>query len=302
MCTTTGEEGLDVEECELEEETKRNEERSKRKRRLERPGPLETSAKKHRLNNPDGVYTNSELQEVRTALEDRKKLLMFSHSQDVDESDIFERYLDRGRRETTRKKERIWTEDNVSKQRNRSLRRMREGRERKRQKAGPLCLQPNPVLTTKLCRACGGSHVARTLHCPIQRYHERCNVFGTEKTGRVSARFFVLWPCLMCNDVTHATPVCEILHGWCQACKRRGHSSDMCHDDRKRERFERFAPFGLYTQLAKGQEGHIWGFAPKFHRWSDAGIAEADENLVRHVDTLSADDIYETVQECRMWQ
>ena len=74
------------------------------------------------------------------------------------------------------------------------------------------------------------------------------------------------FPCLHCDSTSHVTSVCQVLHTFCKRCGKRGHqhfphptSLEVRFFDAK---FDAYAPFGLRTRKAKGQEKHRWGFKP----------------------------------------
>ena len=300
-----GLEALDLDDDEVERRARELEDekrRAKRKRRFERTGRLETRGKVHHLNNRYGTYTNAELWEIRRALDVRESLQMFLHPNEVDESDVFDRYVVQDAKETTRRKM-LHCDDpppsleSLRRKKTRQIMRDYRGAQRDRARAGSLFIQQEPVLWVGRCRNCGGRHIDRSLHCPVQRYHERRNVLGVEPEQRVSAQFFAIWPCLVCTSVFHTTFMCPVLHRWCPACERRGHASRTCEDGLRRERFERFAPLGLMTQLANGSERHPWGYAPKISRMSPEMIDDEDDRLNREGEDLEVDDVYETLLE-----
>ena len=121
------------------------------------------------------------------------------------------------------------------------------------------------------------------------KYHLRENVLYANGKEEVPAGFFGLFPCCVCTSAHHTTIMCPVLHRLCTRCYKRGHAPHECTPDGKKERFDKYAPFGLLTQTA-GKRNHApFGWDPNVP-WDDQ--AGQSDKLAALADTYNVTDIY----------
>ena len=115
--------------------------------------------------------------------------------------------------------------------------------------------------------------------CAIYRYHK---VMSLHQEHYTTLTFF---PCLHCDSTGHATPMCPVLHSWCQECEKRGHKGYPHPNTRETAlytaKFGAYSCYGVRTKKAQGFNHHRWGHVPADHHCGRDGsnLSESEDEL-----------------------